>query len=96
MWSNNFQRESFLLSIGFFWWGGGKKDLKYKTKEEKVHRRRIIYRVRKKWCESFEESPYVIWLTHPPGSLLFNSTNVLANREKKNFCNISKNDKTVN
>ena len=39
-----------------------------------------FYRVRKKRCESFEEFPYVIWLTHPLGSLHFNATNVLPNK----------------
>ncbi len=42
----------------------------------------LCYRVRQKWSKSFEESPFVMWLTYPLGSLPFYSKNVLANREK--------------
>ncbi len=53
------------------------------------------YRVIQKKCKSLGESSSVQCLLHPTNFLFCKCTNVLANREKKNFLNISKMQKVV-
>ena len=38
-----------------------------------------IYRVIKNWCESFEDSSYVLCLLHPSKFFLYGCTRVLVN-----------------
>ncbi len=55
----------------------------------------LYYRVIQKKCKSLGESSSVQCLLHPTNFLFCKCTNVLANREKKNFLNISKMQKVV-
>ncbi len=54
-----------------------------------------LYRVSQNECESLEESPNVQCFLYPYSFLCYGSTSVLANREKKNFWKISKNNQSM-